>query len=178
VINLFNRAIPLIAIQVTALDVGGILTINATTVFDLVRLGTEEDDEPGQAVDRSYWIKRGSQASVELTDEVLGLVNEITPGMVLKYNKHYIGLARDGVAQNFVTFRPRRGYVVTEFRISRRDDVSALIEETGMDTLPYQKRWGKYRLQLTNDDMREHRELLIRLISMASDTADTFEDLS
>ena len=48
VISLFNKAIPLIAIQLRALDVGDVLTINATTVLDLARPGTEEDDDPGR----------------------------------------------------------------------------------------------------------------------------------
>jgi hypothetical protein len=48
VISLFHKAIPLIAIQLRALDVGGILTISATTVLDLARPGTDEDDDPGR----------------------------------------------------------------------------------------------------------------------------------
>ncbi len=56
VISLFNKAIPLIAIQLRALDVGGVLTINATTVLDLARPGTEEEDDAGQATDRGYWV--------------------------------------------------------------------------------------------------------------------------
>ena len=90
------------------LPVAGVLTLSSTTVLDLARLGTEEEDEPGQATDRTYWITRGSASSVGLTDELLALVNEIAPGMALKYNKYYIGLARDGVADNFITFRARR----------------------------------------------------------------------
>lgn len=88
VINLFNKTIPLIAIEMRALEVGGALTLNATTVLDLARLGTDEEDEPGQATDRAYWIDRGSAASVGVADQMLQLVNEVTPGMALKYNKH------------------------------------------------------------------------------------------
>jgi len=98
VINLFNKAIPLIAIQIRALDVGGALTLHATTVLDLVRLGTAEEDEAGQATDRAYWINRASESSVKIADGILALVNETSPGMSLKYNKHCIGLARDGEA--------------------------------------------------------------------------------
>ncbi len=36
VINLFNKTIPLIAIQMRALDVGGVLTLSATKVLDLM----------------------------------------------------------------------------------------------------------------------------------------------
>lgn len=56
VISLFNKAIPLIAIQMQALEVGEVLTLNAMTVLDLMSLGlVEEDEEAGQATDRHYW---------------------------------------------------------------------------------------------------------------------------
>lgn len=175
VISLFNKAIPLIAIQLRALDVGGVLTINATTVLDLARPSTEDEDDAGQATDRGYWVSRGSEASVAVADRVLGLVNEITPGMVLKYNKHYIGLARDGIVDNFVEFRPRREHAIVQFRIPRSDEVSALINDSSADDLAYDKRWGYYRLRMTTKDIDVHRELLLDLIRRASRTPPTAE---
>ncbi|BCJ68256.1 hypothetical protein [Polymorphospora rubra] len=135
VISLFNAAIPLIAIQMRALEVGGLLTLNATTVLSHIRVGTDEEDEPGQATDRAYWISRGSESSVALADAVLGLVNAVTPGMALKYNRHYIGLARDGLADNFVQVRPRREHAIVEFRIPRADGVTAALDACGLDVL-------------------------------------------
>lgn len=170
VISLFNKAIPLIAIQLRALEVGGVLTINATTVLDLARPGTEEEDDPGQTTDRSYWVSRGSEASVAVADRVLEMINEITPGMVLKYNKHYIGLARDGIVDNFVEFRPRREHTIVLFRIPRSDEVGALINDSGADDLAYDKRWGYYRLRMTTKDIDMHHELLLDLLRRASKT--------
>jgi hypothetical protein len=170
VINLFNKAIPLIAIQMRALEVGGLLTLNATTVLDLARLGLEEEDEPGQATDRTYWTERGSQTSVALADGMLQLINEVTPGLTLKYNKHYIGLARDGLPDNFVTFRARKEHLIAEFRIPRSEEVSALLSDSGMDVLEYNKRSGRYRMRLTGGDVASQRELLLDLIRRASGT--------
>jgi hypothetical protein len=151
VITLFNRAIPLIAIQLRALDVGNdVLTINATTVLDLVHLGTEEEDEPGQPTDRAYWVNRGSQETMKVVDQILALVNEVTPGTELKYNKYYIGLAHDGVVDNFLSFQPRHEHVIVTFRIPRSDEVTALIDGSGIDSLEYDKRSGQYRMRLTS----------------------------
>jgi hypothetical protein len=175
VISLFNKAIPLIAIQLRALDVGDVLTINATTVLDLARPGTEDEDDPGQTTDRGYWVSRGSEASMAVADRVLSLVSEITPGMVLKYNKHYIGLARDGIVDNFVEFRPRREHAIVQFRIPPSDEVSALINDSGADNLAYDKRWGYYRLRMTTKDIDVHRQLLLDLIRRASRTPPTDE---
>lgn len=168
VITLFNKSIPLVAIQMRALDVAGVLTLHATTVLDLMTLGTDDEDEAGQATDRNYWIKRGSESSIAVSDALLGLVNEVTgDGLALKYNKHYIGLARDGIADNFVSFRARKDYVIAEFRIPRTDDVTTLIEDSDVESLPYDKRWGRYRLRLTAADVDKHRSLLKDLIGRA-----------
>jgi hypothetical protein len=170
VISLLNRSIPLIAIQMRALEVNGVVTLNATTVLDLFSVGTEEEDEPGAVTDRGYWINRGSQTSVGVADRMLDLVNEVAPGMALKYNKHYIGLSRDGIADNFVSFRARKEHLIVEFRIARNDETTALIDDSGIDRLEYDKRWGRYRIRATPPDITQHRDLLIELIRRASRT--------
>jgi hypothetical protein len=168
VINLLNKSIPLIAIQMQALQVRDELTLNAMTVLDVMSLGTEEEDEPGQATDRTYWLNRSSKRSVEVADDLLALVNEIQPGHELKYNKHYIGLSRSGVVDNFASFRPRRDHTIVEFRISRSEELSARIDESGVDRLEYDKRWGRYRIRVGKPDLVKHRELLLDLISLSS----------
>jgi hypothetical protein len=35
---------------------------------------------------------------------MLEMIHPFAPGYELKYNKHYIGLAQNGQANNFVTF--------------------------------------------------------------------------
>lgn len=170
VINLFNKAIPLVAVQMRALEVGGMLTLNATTVFDLMRLATDEEDEPGQPTDRNYWLQRGSPTTVSLADDMLTLVREIAPGMELKYNKHYIGLARDGVADNFVAFRAQREHLLAEFRIPRSDEVTAVLDDASIDRLDYDKRSGRYRLKLLPPDLSKHKDLLLELIQRAHGT--------
>ncbi|WP_207232423.1 hypothetical protein [Micromonospora kangleipakensis] len=169
-ISLFNAAIPLIAIQMRAHDVGGVLTLTATTVLSQVHRGTDEEGEAGQATDRTYWINRGSQSSVALADTILGLVNDVTPGMSLKYNRHYIGLAWDGIADNFVQVGPRREHAIVEFRIPRDDTVSEVLGASGLDVLAYNTRWGRYRIRLTEADLPANRRLLVDLIRRAAGT--------
>lgn len=179
VIALFNKAIPIVAVQMRALEVAeGVVTLSGTTVLDIARLGTEEEDEPGQATDRAYWTAKGSPATVALTDELLTLVNEITGAkMELKHNKFYIGLARDGLADNFVQFRPRKKHLIVEFRIPRTDEVTALIEQSGLEELTYHTRWGRYRIQLDGkQDLVKHRDLVQDLIRRASGTPVPPED--
>ena len=170
VISLFNKTIPIIAIQIRALEVDGNLTLTAVPVLNLMQLGTDEEDEPGQSTDRDYWIKKGSSGSISLADGMLSLINEVVPGLELKYNKHYIGLARDGIADNFVSFRARKDFLICEFRIQRTEEATAFLDGTGLDTLDYDKRWGRYRIRLTATDLKDRRNDLLQLIRRASGT--------
>ncbi len=72
------------------------------------------------------------------------------------------------VADNFLAFRARRGSVIAEFRIPRSDEVTARIDDSGIDSLPYDKRWNRYRLRLTGGDLDSHRDLLLEMIGLAS----------
>lgn len=168
VISLFNKTIPLIAIQIQALQVGEALTLSAVKVLDVTSLGTDEEDEPGQPTDRAYWEQKGSKQSVAVADGLLGLVNEVIPGHELKFNKHYIGLVRGGIVDNFVAIRPRKEHVIAEFRIPRSDELSARIDESGLDLLTFDTRLGCYRFRLSMADLTKQRPILLDLISIAS----------
>ena len=104
VISLFNKSIPLIVIQMRALEVDGMLTLSATTVLDLTRLGTEEEDEVAEATDRNYWLSKSSDKTLGLVDNVMKLIQTLDPMFEPKYNKPYIGIAKNGIPNNFVCF--------------------------------------------------------------------------
>jgi len=176
VISLFNRAIPLIAIQLNALQVGDLMTLKSTTVLDAVQYGTDEEDEPGQVTDRTYWEQKGSKASLALADEFLGLIHQVRPGLELKYNKYYIGLAKSGIPDNFIIMRPRKEHVGVEFRIARNDATSTLIDDSELDALPYDKNWGKYRIRITAADLEKRREILLQLVREAVEGPTPIDD--
>ena len=158
--------IPLIAIQLNAIEMNGAITMVFTTVLDRLTLGLEEEDEQDEPRDRSYWEAKASPDTLALTDRLLELVREVEPRATLKYNKHYIGLARDGVVSNFVAFRPKRQHVIAEFKIPQTDELTARLEDEGIDLLAY-NRWGRYRMQLTGQNLDESRELLLGLVKLA-----------
>lgn len=54
VISLFNGAIPLIALQVSAYKIGDDIMLTFTKVIDRVSLGSDED-ESFEVTDRAYW---------------------------------------------------------------------------------------------------------------------------
>lgn len=169
VISLFNGTIPLIAIQMQALKVADNLTLVFTTVMSELTRGLVDEDEDAAAAptDRPYWEDKGSRETLQLADQLLLLVKARDPSLELKYNKFYIGLARDGQPSNFITLRPRRNTLNMEPRLPKTEETDTLIEEAGFDTLPYDARWGRYRLSLQKEDLTAKRDALAALIAAA-----------
>ncbi len=166
VIALFNGTIPLIAIQMRAVQLGNSVSLVFTTVLDQVQLGlVDEDEEVYEATDRAYWEGRGSKATVAMADELLEVLKQLDPALELKFNKFYIGLARQGQADNFVIFRPQKNSIRVEPRLKKRDEIEQKIEAAGLDVLDYDNRWSRYRIRLGKGDVKKHAELLQELFS-------------
>lgn len=169
VISLFNGFIPLVALQMNAIEMNGSVTLVFTKVLDQMALGVEEEDELDEPRDRAYWEKKASVKTLATTDDLFQLVSELEPGLDLKYNKNYIGLARNGVAENFVSFRPRRQHVIGEFKIPRTEETTSALDDAGFELLAYSSRFGRYRIHLTEDDLELRRDKLVDLVREARD---------
>jgi predicted transport protein len=169
VISLFNGALPLIALQMQALEVAGKVTLVFTKVMDELSRGVVEEDEEADAfpADRSYWEEKASKATLAIVDDVLDIAKQFDPKLELKYNKPYIGLERDGAAFNFVQFRPKRSTVTLEINLPQTDDVNGKIEQAGLDTLEYNTRFGRYKLRLSANDVKNKAEVLRELMRLA-----------
>src|SRR4051794_16730665 len=81
VIQLFNGAIPLIALKMTAYKVGDQYALTFVKVLDEMTYGLVDDDEPlAEPTDRGFWeSKRGTKQTLVATDALLRLVNEVEP---------------------------------------------------------------------------------------------------
>jgi predicted transport protein len=169
VVSLFNGTIPLIAIQMQALKIAEHTTLVFTSVMDERTRGPIDEDEDAAATptDRAYWENKGTKATVAIADQLFDMVRELDPSLTLKYNKFYVGLAKDGRANNFVTFRPQKAGLVLEMRLRQSDDIENKIHEDGLDALTYDAKWGNYRLRLTKDDPKAHSNFLRELIRLA-----------
>jgi hypothetical protein len=168
VISLFNRAVPFIALQMQAFQVGDSISLMFTKVLDLVQVSIDEEEEEGyEPTDRAYWEQRTGKTNLALVDELLDLAKEFDPSLSLKYNKFYIGPARNGQADNFVIFRPRKNYVRLEPKLERTDEMQAKLEDAGVDVMDYNLRESRYRIRLAKGDVAKHRDLLLDLMKQA-----------
>jgi hypothetical protein len=167
VISMFNGNIPLVAIQMKAFKLGDQLSLMFTTVLDEVRMGLDDEDELVEATDRAFWIKQSSNEVLALADQLLEMVKSFDPKFALKYNKFYIGLAKDGMPTNFVTFLPRRDWMLVAPRIEKSDEIQEKLKLSGLDTMSYDSREGRYRIRLTNEDLKTNEALLRELLKVA-----------
>ena len=168
IVSIFNGFIPLIAIQMNVYKVKEDYFLLPITVLDEMSLGLVEEEEIRETTDRNYWeTVRGTKKTVAIADEFLNLISEFAPGYELKYNKFYIGLAKDDQANNFVLFKARKSSFHIELRIKQSDEIEKMIEDSGLDLMDYNKRWGKYRIRLTKQDVNKNKELITNLLKMA-----------
>lgn len=172
VIGLFNSSNPIVAIQMSALQHENQIALVFTKVLDEFSRGlVDEDEEVQEAADRPYWEIRGSKESVAIADRVLEIVKGLDSGLELKYNKFYIGLAKNGAPHNFVIFRPMKSHMKFEPRLEPSPEIEKILESSGLDVMDYDKRWGRYRIRITATDLTKHKELLMDLLRRAFSNA-------
>lgn len=174
VVSLFNGTIPLIAIQMQAFKVGEHVTLVFTTVVDELSRGLVDEDEEAEAAaaptDRSYWEAKGSKVTIGMVDQLLAMLKEFDPSIELKYNKFYVGLAKDGQVDNFVAFRPRKNHIILDVKLPQSDEVDAKLTGAGLDPSEYNSRWRFYPIHLDKADIAKHSDLVKMLMRRAYDT--------
>ncbi len=168
VISLFNGMIPLIAIQMKALRAADQVGLVFTTVIDQLVLGfADEDEEIQESADRAYWENKGSSKTVKMADQMLEIAKIHDPNLDLKYNKFYIGLAKDGLPKNFFVLRPKKSFIRFEPRLKNTAETQERFESAGLDVMDYDSRWGRYRIRLQPGDIEKFREILTEIIAEA-----------
>lgn len=167
VISLFNGFIPLIAIQVKALRFEDNISLFFTKVLDEVTLELLDEDVISEPTDRPYWEKKASKNSVKLADKLLENLGELTNEYKLKFNKYYIGLEKDGMANNFISFIPRKNVVILNIKLEKVEEIDELLENVDFDTLSYDKQWKYYRLRLNANDIANNMDLIKTLVEKA-----------
>lgn len=170
IIHLFNGHIPFIAIQMNAYEIDEKIGLIFTKVVDELRLGLEDEDEELYAVtDRNYWETRGSKETVKLADSVLDIIKEFDNDFEIKYNKYYIGLAKNGQAKNFTIFRAKKNNLRMEVRLERSDEIASKLESSGLDVMEYDTRSERYRIRLTHEDVDKNHDLIKEILKKSYD---------
>ena len=169
VISLFNGSIPLIALQLSAFQTGDDISLVFTKIIDRIDLGTDEEEEL-VTTDRNYWENtKSTKHMMKLVDSIYGDLEELISGYELKYNKFYIGLSINGIAKNFMAFRPRKKFIYIEFRGQEDAEISKTLENEGID-FSYDGRRKRYDIKISSlEEYQANRESFVQLVNNAKD---------
>ena len=164
VLRLLNRAVPLIAIQLTAIPLSkDEIILHGIKVLDIFEEGEPEDEAAGEQVDRKYWERRASSFALAALDAIIGLVNsDIAPARVT-YNKNHIALGTSG--RNFCWLHPPKEASHCHLRVKtdpdKREQQIKAFEETSLYVRAFQRK--QITLKLSVKDIEKHRALVLDL---------------
>jgi len=170
IVSLFNGAIPLIAIQMQAMQIGENVALVFTTVMDAVMRGLVDEDEIAEAApaNRGLWEQKASPETLSLADQMLSIVKEFDPALQFNYTRYYIGLTKNDKPNNFVEFTPRKKTVNMGVRLDQSEEIDRKIEDGGLEP-SYEQTWKRYKIVLAKDQFEKHRELLRDLLKLEYD---------
>jgi len=85
----------------------------------------------------------------------------------VKYNRHYIGLTENGIAHNFVVFRPKKEFVRVSAKITEADAWVGRLEDADLVVMEGGRTRGTLIFRLKTGDVQKHHVLLKELFTAA-----------
>lgn len=134
VVSLFNRCIPLIAIQMKAIQVGDSVLLHFTRVLDTVDRREEEEEGADKVpVNREELRNQTSEAAMKIIDACLEVLKQIDSRITPNYRQGFVGLALGGRASNFVVFYPRKpSFTRVKARPTVKDEWMQKLKNAGL----------------------------------------------
>jgi hypothetical protein len=168
VLALFSGSIPLIAIQLNALQVGENIVLDFVRVLDQTDLRVDDEEEAAAKApaDRAYWEARSKSDVLKVLDRVHDMLKgHADGGQSLNYNRRFIGLTDGQRSRNFLLFLPRKAHLRVGAVVDAKDDWVARLEEAGLAATAKSKRvW----VNLTDALLSEHGDLIGELVRTAA----------
>jgi hypothetical protein len=171
VIRLLNRAVPIIALQLSAFRFGDEIVLQFVTVLDTYEFGGEpEEEESAEPVDRGYWERNSKPESLAVVEPIKALVPTTRGQARITYNKYHIALGTS--AYNFCWFYPRKAALSCNVEIKvgaeKRPEIIERLQQAGIEARNHRQR-SIVTLILGVKDVQEHRELLTDLLRGAEE---------
>ena len=163
VIRLLNRAVPLIAIQLSAFVLGDEVVLQFIKVLDITQEREPEEQTAGERVDRAEWERKSNPQSLAVLDKVVALVQQTVGTARVTYNKHHVALNAGGY--NFAWFNPRKEAahcLVILWGGPDRDEIIARLEKAGLPASPRQS--DEMSIRLTTAQFDQYKDVLADVV--------------
>jgi hypothetical protein len=143
VMSLMNKSVPLVAIQMQAVQVLDHFTLVFTKVLDTAPQDDEEDST-AQPVDRLTWEKQIGTSGLQAADELRAIAQYCDPEFGINYTKSYISIAKGG--KIFMSIRPSKEMLVLKIVAPPSEELQTAMEEKGLGVAVYKKRGYYFRV--------------------------------
>ena len=170
VVSLLNRAVPIVAIQLNALQIEDKVVLSFTKVMDIFEDPEEDEEVVGDPANREWWISNTNPESMSVYDGCLELIPAVSTDLKITYNRKHIAVGN--WKQNFVWFTPRKQqkhcYVRIRVDEGERDALSDELERAGI-TARKGKRTGIISMSVTPRELEEQSAVLRNALGKAYD---------
>jgi hypothetical protein len=170
VIRLLNRAVPLVAIQLSAFKINNDVVLQFIRVLDTSEFNPNGDGEEPEspATNRAYWETRTKPEILSVVDACCSLVPTAHGEPQLSYNKSHIALGTSGYL--FCHFFPRKAShcaIWVKVGAAERQAIIDKLEAAGLEAMSKGK--VSIRMNVRIDDIQKHRQALIDLFKKAEE---------
>jgi len=167
IINLLNRSIPIIAIQLNSIIFDKNLFLNFIKVLDINEPADDEEQGTAEIVDRKYWEQKVNIKSLQVFDDIMEIIKQDIPELRVTYNKNHIALGTSG--NNFAWYHPRKGsHIHFDIKIES-DEVNEWVgklDEAGIESRLRSN--GKLiSIVITSKEVKENTTLILELYKIA-----------
>lgn len=160
VIRLLNRAVPLIAIKLSALRVGDSIVLHPVTVLDVIEeVGPDDVGGAEGLKDRAFWEKKANPDLLAVMDKIVSSLRAAKIEPRLTYNIYHIAMGTTG--RNFCWVFPQKAANCRiRFRIpsDMRDAAVSRLLDAGLNAAAFHAE--SVTLSLTTRSLDEHAELV------------------
>ncbi len=167
VISLLNRSVPMIALQLAALEADGKLLLHFTKILDLAETPAAEVEEGAETTDRTWFEKHSSAEGMAVFDRCVETLSQGGHQPKLSYRKDSIAIL--GAKVNFCWFIPRKKpYCIIAIRIGpeHQEPLKNELDPAGI-VLRYTEKG--LNLRITPHDLTQHEQLVIETIKLAAE---------
>ncbi|MBR0982346.1 hypothetical protein [Bradyrhizobium liaoningense] len=171
VIRLLNRAVPLVAIQLSAFKINSDVILQFIRVLDTNEFNPNGDGEEPESAEtnRAYWENRTKPEILSVVDACCSLVPKSYGEPKLSYNKSHIALGTGGYL--FCWFFPRKvaSHCAVWIKVgaTERQAIIDKLADAGLEALS--KGTASIRMNIKMDDIQRHRQALIDLFQKAEE---------
>lgn len=171
ILRLLNRAVPMIAVQLSAFRIDDSIVLHSVTVLDVVEEIADVDVDQVEQADRAYWEKKSDPASLSVMDKIVSSLRTDTVEPRLTYNRYHVALGTTGY--NFCWFHPRKsaGHCHIEFRVGSgaRESVLSSLQDGGIDASP--RRADNVTFNITTKSLDEHAAVIREVLKHAEESS-------